>query len=77
MLWLKSALLPDEVKSYQAETLHRQIISIPGNIVNVGGGRKRVRLAQNPWLKKVVYAIERNLALFFETLWKQTAMDPA
>ena len=77
MLWFKSALLTDEVKSYQAETLRRQIISIPGNIVNVGGGRKRVRLAPNPWLKKVVCTIERNLALFFETLWKQTAMGPA
>jgi len=63
MLWFKEATMPDEIKSYRAETLRRKILCIPGNIV--GNGRYRdIRLAANKWLEMIIRQIKVNLDRF-------------
>ena len=74
-LWFKSALLPKEIKSCQAKTLQRKIVSVPGKIVNTGGGRKRVRLPPNQWLEGVVQVIKENLKLFFTALVERATTE--
>jgi hypothetical protein len=66
-VWWKAAVLPDERKGCEIETVRHEIINVPGNIV--GSGRyKRIRLAVNGVLEWIVQVIKRNLKKFFYTV---------
>lgn len=71
ILWFKSTVFPEEIQSYQVATIRRLILNVPGNIVNIGGGYRRIRLAPNEWLEKVVRIIQKNMELFFQALFQR------
>lgn len=64
MCWFKDVVLPDEAKSWEAQTIRRKIINVSGNIV--GNGRYRhIRLAHNPKLDYIICQIQKKLREFF------------
>lgn len=62
--WWKQAVLPSEKKNCEVETIRREVINVPGNIVGHGYYRK-VRLAANRVLEWIIVVIKRNLERFF------------
>lgn len=76
--WWKVVVLPDEKKHSEIQTVRREIVNVPGNIVGSGSYR-RIRLAANRVLEWIVQAIKRNLDRFFYTVasgFKLLAWDP-
>jgi hypothetical protein len=64
MCWFKDVALPDEAKSWEAQTVRRKIINVSGNLV--GNDRYRhIRLAHNPKLEYILCQIQKNLREFF------------
>ncbi len=59
--WMKTAIMPGEVKTYRARTLRRKIFCIPGNVVVSG---KYIRLAANRWLENVIGCIKQKFDAF-------------
>jgi len=73
--WFKAALLPAETNFYKVDTIRRLILNVPGNIVIVGGGYKRMRLAANNWLEEVVCQVEVNIREFAEIFLRKTVLQ--
>jgi len=63
MQWFKSVTLPEN--PYEAVTIRRKIINVPGNIVGSGWYRK-IRLAPNRFLERTVVMIKHRMESFFD-----------
>ncbi len=63
--WMKSAVMPEETKTYRANTLRRRIFCVPGNVVVSGG---YIRLAANRWLESVILSIKQKLDTFLHII---------
>lgn len=63
MGWFKQVALPEQLRSWKAETVRRKIINVSGNIV--GNGRYRhISLAPNRILEQIMSKIKVNLNQF-------------
>jgi len=70
LLWFKEVTMPEEMKRYQADTIRRKIICIPGNVV--GNGRyKHVRLVANHWLELLLVQMKTNLDKFIDIILRK------
>ncbi len=63
MNWYRQALLPEHKKRCEINTIRREVINIPGNIL--GKDRFcRIRLAANKVLQTIIQTIKKNLDAF-------------